>query len=195
MAGALKMPSPFSEKQQPDVILARSLYRDLVRGGRTRTDILGFVNLLLGMVVESGEGRLAQPPVDPATGFATRSGFHLLVMHELDASVAHGRKSGVLVLQVAAGVVELEAARRLRDFLRATDVVSPLGARRVGVVIYPREASHVELVVARIEAALKTCQLPITAMASAPLNPGSSPRAVWSRLLRSLRQGVNRKRS
>ena len=178
------------DRGRSDLLLARTLHGELVRGGRSRSEILAFVNALLGFVLEKGRGsQSGPPPLDPQTGLPTRSGFHQLVLHELDPDEAHGVRACVLLLDLPKGLSPSHEAVRLSHFLRATDVVAPMGPGRLAALLYIRHGADWSGVLARLWAGRAQGRVSFEKVAAEPLEHGAGAKVLWARLHRSLRSG------
>ncbi len=185
-----------TEASRSNVILARTVFNEMVRSGRQRNDILEFVNCLLELVVStaSREGFEKLPAlIDPHTGFPTRSGFYALLLHELDPAQHETPRAG-LVLIALQRQLDLElVARKLQHLLRGSDVVVPLRRQRMAALVYPRELGDLEQIETRItdvfERNLGASRSDIQ-LVSRPLEPGESVPRLWRSALRQLRLKV-----
>ena len=176
---------------QSDLLLARTLFRELVQSGRTTADVLSFVNCLLGVVIDSSGRNSRKYPVemiDPSSALPTRAGIHALVVHELDADNDSGRCAGVILAKLTQLVDLPVVAMRVRHALRASDVVALLRPGVLVAVVYPRQPEDIERVRARVHQILRAnFESTSLQVVASMLTKGALPRHVWSQLLRKLR--------
>lgn len=180
----------FIGENRANAILARSFFNEMIKSGRSRGDMIDFVNCLLGLISQFGgrkAGATAGPLVDPETGIPTRAALHELVNHELDLSGNPGRSAALLVMRVRSGSDLLIGVQLLQHQLRRGDVVAPLRSGLVGGLLYtPFEA--IPAIQSRISARLVAHPefgRVFEGLAIRPLSKGVKSRAVWTEALRA----------
>lgn len=188
-------PSLFqSEASRSNHILARTMFNEMLRSGRTRVDMLDFVNCLLGLLSEAARPEGPVRPavsimVDPESGFPTRHALQELLLHELERSADEPGRAPVALLLLRLSLQRsLETDMLLlRHALRRDDVIVPLEKGRVAVVLHGPQSTR-EAVCIRIHARLEMNAQGRAgeAMALRLLEPGRSLRLLWLSLFREL---------
>lgn len=173
-----------------NLLMARTLYNEMIRNGRSRGDILDFVNCLLSLV--AAPHRKNEGPelvlIDPATGLPTAEALNQLVLHHLEPEEGQKEKpAGLMFVRIDARLQTVLAAQRLRHIMRSTDVVAVLGDDLIGVVVYPRQLADLDAVESRALRQLKSLEGETTRAAIIPLTAGMGIKQVWRSLLTRLK--------
>ncbi|MGQ0508551.1 MAG: hypothetical protein ACT4TC_24905 [Myxococcaceae bacterium] len=184
-----RRPSPLFEGDaaRSNLILARTFYNELVRSGRSRSQIIDLVNMLLGMVL-GGQGR-GRPAtnllIDPENGFPSQIALQELILHELDPATERSDTAALALFEAPRSVIPLILAQKLRHNLRPSDVVALMRHNRVGCVIFLPSPAQLPNVKTRVEKLFKGDLAGVTSSFMV-LKSGTHPRALWRELVSGL---------
>lgn len=172
-----------SDISRSNMLLARTFHQELVRSGRSRTEMIGFINCLLSLITSELErNRRPLPLVALDTGVPSRRALHQLLLHEADPDAGHRHIAGVVVIRLRDGMDGLEEARHLRHMLRSSDVVTALGMGWLAAVVYPRTTDGLAAINCRV---VQGGNGRYDSAVVERIKPGTSVTAFWRGLLRA----------